>query len=486
MSDQEFDDIPFFSDDQAVYQERDELKETVDHLEHELKRLRPKSKKDQLPPLPDFSEINREWLLAVRGAAVARLGDVYIRIPIESSILYLHNWHVQEILENVDEEMYVISAAYEDDAISCPECGSRSFVKFGTKVQHYHDTPIHGQRVVIRFRRQRFKCLACEHPFLQPTPPQIQPNTTMTKRLIEFIQRRSLIRTFSWIAEEVGVHEKSVRLIFNAYADYLETAYQVETPEWLGIDEVYVVRKHRCILVDALNRLPIDMLLSRDKESVIKWLGKLDQSKVKVVTMDMWRPYRDAVAEVLPSAVVIVDKFHVVKMANEALDTCRKALKLELQPNQRRQLKSDRSLLLKREKDLTQRQVFLRDTWLGSFPDLLQAYLMKEALFDLYEASSKEEAEEAYQTWLDVLDDLPKPVKAAYRKLRTSFKNWHTEIFNYFDHKATNAYSESLNNLVKGTIRDGRGYSFRVLRAKILYRRLPDQLRKQSRLEIDF
>lgn len=138
----EFDDIPFFSEDQAVYQERDELKETVDHLEHELKRLRPKSKKDQLPPLPDFSEINREWLLAVRGAAVARLGDAYIRIPIESSILYLHNWHVQEILENVDEEMYVISAAYEDDAISCPECGSRSFVKFGTKVQHYHDTPI--------------------------------------------------------------------------------------------------------------------------------------------------------------------------------------------------------------------------------------------------------------------------------------------------------------------------------------------------------
>jgi hypothetical protein len=47
--------------------------------------------------------------------------------------------------------------------------------------------------------------------------------------------------------------------------------------------------------------------------------------------------------------------------------------------------------------------------------------------------------------------------------------NWRPEIFAYFDHKATNAYTESLNGLVKHTNRMGRGYSFEVIRARILF-----------------
>ncbi len=48
-------------------------------------------------------------------------------------------------------------------------------------------------------------------------------------------------------------------------------------------------------------------------------------------------------------------------------------------------------------------------------------------------------------------------------------KNWQTEIFNFFDHPITNAYTESLNNLIRVMNRLGRGYSFEALRAKILF-----------------
>ena len=42
--------------------------------------------------------------------------------------------------------------------------------------------------------------------------------------------------------------------------------------------------------------------------------------QVKHVTMDMWRPYPGAVNAVLPHAIIAIDKFHVVKMANEAVE----------------------------------------------------------------------------------------------------------------------------------------------------------------------
>jgi transposase len=37
---------------------------------------------------------------------------------------------------------------------------------------------------------------------------------------------------------------------------------------------------------------------------------------VELVAMDMWRPYKEAVNAVLPQATVVIDKFHVLRLAN--------------------------------------------------------------------------------------------------------------------------------------------------------------------------
>lgn len=56
-----------------------------------------------------------------------------------------------------------------------------------------------------------------------------------------------------------------------------------------------------------------------------------------------------------------------------------------------------------------------------------------------------------------------------FRPLTTAWKNWHPEILAYFDHRVTNAYTESLDSLIRVMNRVGRGYSFEALRAKMLY-----------------
>jgi len=50
-----------------------------------------------------------------------------------------------------------------------------------------------------------------------------------------------------------------------------------------------------------------------------------------------------------------------------------------------------------------------------------------------------------------------------------ALRSWWNEIFNYYDHPITNGYTESVNNLAKGMNRMGRGYSFDVIRARLLY-----------------
>ena len=85
------------------------------------------------------------------------------------------------------------------------------------------------------------------------------------------------------------------------------------------------------------------MLPDRQQDAVKRRLINMaDRDKVEVVSMDMWKPYRRAVQAVLPQARIVVDKFHVVRMAKEALEKIRKCLRKELTANQRRTLKGDR------------------------------------------------------------------------------------------------------------------------------------------------
>jgi hypothetical protein len=60
-------------------------------------------------------------------------------------------------------------------------------------------------------------------------------------------------------------------------------------------------------------------------------------------------------------------------------------------------------------------------------------------------------------------------LRADFRKLLTAARNWRTEILAYFDHPVTNAYTEALNGVAKVINRQGRGYTFEVLRARVLF-----------------
>ncbi len=75
---------------------------------------------------------------------------------------------------------------------------------------------------------------------------------------------------------------------------------------------------------------------------------------------------------------------------------------------------------------------------MGAFPQLLAAYEHKERFYHIWDCASRRDAEQALAAWID---DIP----------------------------VTNAFTESINRLAKDKNRDGRGYSFEVMRARMLY-----------------
>ncbi len=385
------------------------------------------------------------------------------------NILNLPDWEVIELKES--EYDYAIHAKYTPEPQACIRCGViEQLYRHGIKRQRFMDLPVHNKRVGLIVHRQRYHCLACKKTSFQPLPDMADHHSS-TKRLLAYIGKESMKRTFVGVADDTGIHERTIRRLFAIEVARLDQEVKFETPRWLGIDEVHLVKRARCILTNVEQRTVIDMLASRTKDVVSHYLYQMpDRQHIELVAMDMWQPYKDAVRDILPQAQVVIDRFHVIRLAIQGMDTIRKDTRAHLTARQSRTLKRDRYILFHRRSDLNEQDQFILDLWLGQFPTLGKAYQLKEQFCDLWDVKDRQEAIERYGAWLA---SIPTELQPAYKPLTTAVGNWKGEIFAWWEHPITNAYTEAIAGLVKLTNHTGRGYSFKAIRAKLLYSNLP-------------
>lgn len=378
------------------------------------------------------------------------------------NILDWPNYRILSVDEH--EHDYQITAEQVAVSLCCPHCASLSLYRHEVKPQLFLDIPIRGKRTALLIIRKRYRCRSCNKTFYEPLEA-MNEHHMMTKRLVLYIAQQSLRRTFASVADDTGIDERTVRRIFQE-ANQHTTERSIAHSSCIGIDEVHLLHKPRCVISDITERKIIELLRDRNKATVTNYLYRLPQkSEITLVCMDMWRPYFDAVRLVLPQAQVIVDHFHVVKLANECLETVRKTLRAELSDAARRGLMHDRYILLHRYNDLDESKRLILEAWTESFPKLKSAYWLKESFFNIWQVSTRAEAESCYQQWQS---SIPAELEEAFQPLLTAVTNWHEPIFAYFDHRVTNAYTEALNGLIKTAQRNSRGFSFEVLRTRVL------------------
>ncbi len=353
-----------------------------------------------------------------------------------------------------------------DKPKGCPLCTSVDIRKKDKLKNFYFDIPIRGKRVGLHIHAQRYLCKSCKKSFREQLP-QIHPKHNMTARLVKYIKEKSLQRPFTHLAEEIGCTEGTIRKIFKAHVETLATQNKFETPTVMGIDEIHLAKRARAVITNINEKTIIEMFKDRNKATIIKYLQGLENSHIVLnVAIDMWKPYRDAVNGVLPHSIVVIDKFHVVKMANSALEKYRKELRASLTIKQRIDLKNDRFLLLKRKSTLSPKEALIVSYWENNYPILAKMYLLKEQFFEIYEAKTKEEA---YTRYSEFENQLTSEVKHYWHDVTRAVGNWHNEIFAYFDYPVTNAYTEAMNSVIRHVDRMGRSYSFETIRAKMLY-----------------
>lgn len=149
------------------------------------------------------------------------------------NILNMVGWTVLQLDERPGE--YRVTAQPTHPPTSCPACGSGQLYRFGTRPELIMDLPMHGKRVGIQAQRRRFRCRSCSQTFVEPTPG-VDSQHRATVRLVDWIAQQSLSRTFTNVADEIGLNEITVRRIFAEHVEVLNKDWErkVETPARAG------------------------------------------------------------------------------------------------------------------------------------------------------------------------------------------------------------------------------------------------------------
>jgi transposase len=230
------------------------------------------------------------------------------------------------------------------------------------------------------------------------------------------------------------------------------------------------------VIVDHTNRRVLDVLESRDKDCIVKYLQRHKEggllAGVEEVTCDMWDAYVNAATEVFGKDVrVTIDRFHVMKNFQEQLTEARREIQRGLDKEEAKALKGSRWLWVKNWENLTEQERAELEALKGRFPLLKQLAEQREALRAIFEdkkVTSAADGQERLQGWMAAARKLG--LKALERFCKT-LTNWMDKIANYFVTRSSNGRTEGFNHGLRSILWRAFGMTnFKRFRLRVLDR----------------
>lgn len=232
-------------------------------------------------------------------------------------------------------------------------------------------------------------------------------------------------------------------------------------PTKLSIDEFSKKkgkRKFATVVCDLESSSLLEVIDSHKSDEIIEALQvqpKDMRENVEEVSVDMWGGFPKVIKEVFPNALIVIDRFHVMKLVNKSLNKIRLSLELKGLKN--------RNLLLKNSCNLTEKEKLELRGLLNKSPCLNIAYELREELRNIYETSTTiKMGLRRIKKWL-------RSAQFLFGSTADTLEKHLQGICNYFANRTTSGAMEGINNKIKLIIRQSYGFNtFESLREKLL------------------
>lgn len=387
---------------------------------------------------------------------------------------------------------------------NCPECNCSNISIKGYQHKKIVHSVLSDRKCVIDYRARRYKCNLCGRTFYEHNP------FSFGKQKLSSLTVQNVLRdlknhndTFSSVAQRYHISPTTAASIFDTHVEM----DRLTLPEYMSWDECYAFHhpgyksKYVCMFLDYKKASPVDILPSRRKEYLTRYLltiPKEERNKVKMISTDMYETYRIVINEMFPKCLISVDHYHLSQEFSRKMDSIRiRIMKQYPKSSSEYYLLKKFNWLIFKRRDSEDKEGLLFDpnrerkanktlnrylnyyeieTLLRSInTDIDEVWELKDAFMDFYDTNDTNTAEKE-------LNILIKRFQASgipeVKEFARTIKNWKQEIINSFQaiyteytvnkdtgqvelsqRKLNNGLMENRNSILKIIKKNANGYT---------------------------
>ena len=347
---------------------------------------------------------------------------------------------------------------------ACPQCGAAGCPAYDSEERTWRHLNFFQHEAYLHARVPRVTCKACG--IKQVSVPWARLDSGFTLLFEALVMAMVQAMPVAVVARMVEEWDTRLWRVIHHYVEAARDRADQSAVTRVAVDETASRRGHNYVslFVDLVCRRVLFVVEGRDAGTVETFAKDLaahggDPKAIVEACIDMSPAFIAGITQSLPNAQITFDKFHVVKLINEAVDAVRRA-----EQKSRTELKKSRYLWLKNPQNLSARQRAQLDTLATANLKTGRAYRIRLAFQELY-LQPADNAERFLKQWYwwATHSRLPPMIEAA----RMVKRHWNG-ILRWFRSRIANGLMEAINSLVQAAKAKARGYrSIRNLKAII-------------------
>lgn len=340
---------------------------------------------------------------------------------------------------------------------ACPSCGAGDQPVHDTRSRSWEHLRFFEHKAFIHAQVPRVACSQCGKTG-QVLVPWARSGSGFSQLFDAFVIALAREMPVKTIADFLEVGDDRIWRVLDHYVPAARELEDFSEVTAVGMDETAARRGHDYITL--FHDLEAGRLLfaceGRNAGTVKSFAEDLrthggDPDAITAACIDMSRAYIAGVGRHLPNAAVTFDRFHVIQLANAALEEVRRA-EVRSTPA----LKHSRWMWLKDKHSWTKPQIAQHHQLSRMHLKTGRAFRMKETLRDIFAtATTRAEAEEQLTAWFRWAR---RSKLAPFKKLALTLKAHWDGILNSFDSALSNGAVEAINGLIQAAKARARGY----------------------------
>jgi len=372
---------------------------------------------------------------------------------------------VDVTFSNYNKTLTIAVGPYKNGC-RCPICGRRcKIICFAKDARCWRDIPIHGTWVIFHYHPREIDCPS--HGRVQEDIPWADALSRDTYRLEYAIVTYCQKMTQKAAGKLLKIAKSSLSDKLHRIIKRQRQGHKIRGLKNMGVDEISYRKGHRyaTVIYDLDKGKVIWVGHGKDGGALKRFLSTLStyqRSQIKHVCCDMSRAYTSVIRKHLKNTVMVIDRFHVVKALNEAMDKVRKDEFAKLALSERRAIKGIRWVLFRNPANRTPEDKAILKKLAKSNNRIYRAWLLKDEFEHFWGYSSIGWAKRFVKRWCT------RALKSRLESMRgfvETLRNHLPYIISYVSTRLTNAKGEGINRLLRMV--NNRASGFATLEAFI-------------------